>query len=92
MNFPQTLRLASAEIAGNGVLRLVFQNGETRLLDVKPKMRGIWFGALADPSYFSQLRFFEDGSGIMWPHGQEMFLLEMYKDSIPESSPAEVLS
>ena len=34
------------------MLMIVFDNGETRVFDVKPYIRGEWYGRLADEAYF----------------------------------------
>lgn len=45
-------------------LNLRFDNGETRLFDVKPYIKGSWFGELKNPSYFKTVH--PNGFNIEW--------------------------
>jgi len=49
----------------NYILRIVFDNGETKRFDVKPYIQGEWYGKLADKQYFRAVR--TDGFTVVWP-------------------------
>jgi hypothetical protein len=59
-------------------LRLTFEYGEQRLLDMRPYMIGV-FTELKDPDYFRKVRV-EDGS-IAWPNGQDLAYDMLYHES-----------
>ena len=62
-------------------LRIVLDNDEVKLFDVKPYIRGEWYGQLANESYFRAVK--TDGYTIVWPDGQDLCPDELYTMSIP---------
>ena len=60
-------------------LKLTYETGEIKLFDVSPYAKGSWFGALNEKSYFKTVRMLPDGSGIEWPHGQDIAPHELYQ-------------
>lgn len=60
-------------------LNLRFDNGETRLFDVKPYIKGSWFGELKNPSYFKTVR--PNGFNIEWANGQDICPDDLYFNS-----------
>ncbi len=64
-------------------LRVVFDNGEVRIFDVKPLIRGSWMGELADEAYFRTVRV--GGLSVEWPHEQDICPDQLYECSVPES-------
>ena len=64
-------------------LHVVFDNGEERIFDVKPLIRGSWMGELADESYFKTVRI--GGLSVEWPHEQDICPDQLYECSIPIS-------
>ena len=61
------------------MLMIVFDNGETRVFDVKPYIRGEWYGRLADEAYFRAAK--TDGFTVVWPDGQDLCPDELYEMS-----------
>ena len=59
-------------------LRLDFATGETRIFDVKPYIKGHWFGHLSDAEYFKRVKLISHGEGIEWPEGQDIAPHELY--------------
>ena len=47
-----------------------FDNGERRLFDVKPYIRGEWFSELSEPEIFNAVRV--EGLSVAWPDGQDI--------------------
>ena len=68
----------------NYCLRVTFDNGEIRIFDVKPLIRGSWMGELADPSYFKTVRI--GGLSVEWPHEQDVCPDQLYECSVPVSA------
>ena len=66
-------------------LRIVFDNGETKLFNVKPYIRGDWYGKLADKAYFQSVS--TDGFTVVWPEGQDLCPDELYNLSVPVCEP-----
>ena len=61
-------------------LRITFDNGEVKLFDVKPYIRGAWYSELEDPKYFSSVR--TNGYTVEWANGQDLCPDELYFNSI----------
>jgi len=59
-------------------LSLVYEDGAKRIFDVTPYIRGDWYGELRDETYFGLVRLLPDGSGIEWPHGQDIAPHELF--------------
>ena len=57
-------------------LDIIFNNGEKRRFDVRPYIRGEWYGELREPDYFRQVK--TDGFTVVWPHGQDICPDELY--------------
>lgn len=64
----------------NFFLLLKFDNGETREFDVKPYIKGSWFGKLNEESYFKSVRV--NGYNIEWPDGQDICPDDLYYNGI----------
>ena len=50
----------------NYCLEIIFDNGEKKQFDVKPYIRGEWYGELNNPDYFNSVNV--DGFTVVWPH------------------------
>ena len=57
-------------------LEIIFDNGEKRRFDVRPYIRGEWYGELREQDYFRQVK--ADGFTVVWPHGQDICPDELY--------------
>lgn len=62
------------------MLEVTFDNGETRVFDVKPYIKGSWYGQLEDESYFDAVT--TDGYTVVWPDGQDLCPDELYALSV----------
>ena len=60
-------------------LLLTFDNGEEKLFDVKPYIKGSWFGKLHDRKYFILVK--PNGFNIEWPDGQDICPDDLYYKS-----------
>lgn len=61
------------------MLRVSFDNGETKDFDVKPYIRGNWYGELSDATYFKSV--FANGYTVEWANGQDICPDELYYNS-----------
>ena len=64
----------------NYMIEVTFDNGETKVFDVKPYIKGSWYGQLEDESYFSAVT--TDGYTVEWPDGQDLCPDELYALSV----------
>ena len=60
----------------NYILRVKFDNGEEKNFDVKPYIKGDWYGQLKDLAYFKAVA--ADGYTVAWPDGQDICPDELY--------------
>lgn len=68
-------------------LLVTFINQEQRVFDVKPYIRGSWFGKLKDPVVFNAVRI--GGLSIEWPDGQDICPDELYVNSVTAAAGPE---
>lgn len=61
-------------------LRIQFDNGEIKIFDVKPYIKGNWYSELADPSYFKSVT--TNGYSVEWANGQDLCPDELYFNSV----------
>ena len=59
-----------------------FDNGEKRIFDVKPYLRGEWFSELLDPEVFNAVRV--EGLSVAWPDGQDIAPDCLYVNAVKE--------
>lgn len=76
-------RLTSVEPLDALRLLLVYEDGDTREFDVSPYAHGPWYEELSDTAYFMRVRISDGGSGVEWPHGQDVAPHELYDLSKP---------
>ena len=51
-------------------LSVVFDNNETKTIDIKPYIKGSWYGKLSDADYFKTVHV--NGYTIEWQDGQDI--------------------
>ena len=69
-----------AECAGEYRLLVVFENGDERLVDLRPHLDGPIFEPLKDPAYFRDFQVNEDLDTVVWENGADFspdFLYEI---------------
>lgn len=64
--------ITDVQHAGGFRLRLRFENGRTRLVDLEPHLTGGVFEALRDPSQFQTARLNSDLDTVVWENGADM--------------------
>ena len=61
-------------------LLVVFENNEKKIFNVKPYIKGEWFGELNDVNYFKQVKIdplLHDT--VVWPNEQDIAPHELYE-------------
>ena len=71
----------SVTVQRDYILKVIFDNGETKIFDVKPYIKGSWYSQLKNFSYFSLAK--ADGFTVIWPDGQDICPDELYYNSVP---------
>jgi len=66
------LRINQAEVCGPYRLRVWFNDGSTKVVDVKPLLKGRVFEPLHDPNYFAQVRVDPVPGTVVWPNGADL--------------------
>ncbi len=65
------LRILSADIDGPHRLRLAFNDGTQKTVDVRPLLDGPVFEPLRDPAYFAHVRLDPVCGTVVWPNGAD---------------------
>ncbi len=66
------LRIVDAEACGGRLLRLTFNNGVQKTVDVSPLLWGPVFEPLQDPSVFAQVKLDPVCGTVIWPNGADL--------------------
>ncbi|MCD7863218.1 MAG: DUF2442 domain-containing protein [Lachnospiraceae bacterium] len=74
-------KAVSVQPLENYTLLLLFDNGERRIYDAKPLIKGDWFGKLKDLKFFNTVHI--AGLSIEWADGQDVCPDDLYYSSIP---------
>ena len=77
---PTAIKVKSED---NYFIRIEFDNGEVKKLDVKPYIQGSWYGRLKDLTYFKMVT--TDGFTVCWPEGQDLCPDDVYSLSVSVS-------
>ena len=74
-----------ATYAGEFRLLVVFENGDERLVDLKPHLDGPVFEPLKDTAYFRDFRVNEDIDTVVWKNGADFSPDFLYEIGLPVS-------
>ncbi|MCR5176834.1 MAG: DUF2442 domain-containing protein [Anaerovibrio sp.] len=67
------VKLIKVSPISDTVLEITYENGEVRLFDITPYLKGSWMGELGNPEYFKQVRIEQEfGDTVVWPNGQDI--------------------
>ncbi len=66
------LHVVEASWAGGTRLRLAFNDGQCKLVDLRPLLEGPVFEPLWDADYFSQVRLDPVCGTVVWPNGADL--------------------
>ena len=80
----RTARIRSVEALGGFVLRLLFDDGTVREIDLEAELWGPVFEPLRkDPQLFRQVRVDEELGTIVWPNGADLDPDVLHGDAPP---------
>ncbi|MGD8818390.1 MAG: DUF2442 domain-containing protein [Acidobacteriota bacterium] len=65
------LRILSARVVGPHELELEFNDGATRVVNVRPLLEGPIFRPLQDPGYFARVSVDPVCGTVVWPNGAD---------------------
>lgn len=77
------MKLINVSVIDDRTLKIEYQNGDKRIFDITPYLKGEWMGQLNDPEYFRQVYIepeFKDT--VCWPGGQDIAPHELYELSV----------
>jgi hypothetical protein len=83
------LRIVEAEVCGPHALRLAFNDGTRKVVDVSPLLDGPVFEPLRDPAAFAQARLDRECGTVVWPDGAD-FAPEALHELAAAGEPAAV--
>ncbi|HEX5315556.1 MAG TPA: DUF2442 domain-containing protein, partial [Candidatus Kapabacteria bacterium] len=63
--------IKAAEVIGTHALRLTFEDGVVRVVDLTPILHGKRFGPLRDPKRFAEVRINRELDTVEWPTGAD---------------------
>jgi uncharacterized protein DUF2442 len=65
------LRIREARVCGPHSLRVTFNDGTTKQVDVRPLLDGAMFEPLRDPAYFATMALDSICGTVVWPNGAD---------------------
>jgi hypothetical protein len=74
------------------VVRVVFEDGETREVDIEPLLDGPVFRPLRRVALFRSVQVDEHGETIVWPNGADLDPDVIYGHAEPAAAPAPRIS
>lgn len=78
------VHVTSVEVLGGFNLRLSFDDGTTREVDVEELLRGPVFEPLLnDPNLFAQVKVDEELGTIVWPNGADIDPVVLHGSAVP---------
>jgi len=64
-------RVKAFEVLGDHRLRVVFEDGVERTVDLEPILAGELYGPLRDPDVFRQVQLDPEVRTLVWPNGAD---------------------
>ena len=83
------LRIREARVCGPHSLRLTFNDGTTKQVNVRPLLDGPIFEPLRDPAYFASASLDPVCGTVVWPNGADFApeaLYELEAETMSESA------
>ena len=75
--------IVEAEVIGEHSLRVTFDDGAVRELDLADQLDGAVFEPLRDPKLFAQVRVDEESGTVSWPTGADLDPIVVYEGLPP---------
>lgn len=73
------LHIVEAEVCGDHSLRLAFNNGVCKTVDVRPLLSGPIFEPLRDPACFARAELDPICGTVVWPNGADFAPEALYE-------------
>lgn len=73
------LRIVEAEVCGPHCLRLAFNDGTGKAVDVRPLLEGPVFEPLREPAYFARVALDPLCGTVVWPNGADFAPEALYE-------------
>lgn len=73
------LRITELEVVGSHRLRLTFNDGTTKVVNVRPLLDGPIFKPLTDQGYFAQVELDPVCGTAVWPNGADLAPEALYE-------------
>ena len=73
------LRIVEADVVAPRSLRLVFNDGTRKTVDVTPLLNGPVFKPLHDPHYFANAQLDTECGTVIWPNGADFAPEALYE-------------
>ena len=86
-----TLRIDEAEVCGKHSLRLAFNDGTRKRVNLLPLLEGPEYGPVRNPSYFRRMVLDLVAGTVVWPDGADLPPQALY-DLPPESEEPDRVS
>ena len=78
----QVIDVTAARALARYVVKLTFETGETKVIDLEPLLRGPVFQPLVDDyALFKRLRVDPEAGTIVWPNGADVSPRTLYRRS-----------
>ena len=87
------LRISEARVCGPHSLRLAFNDGTTKQVDVRPLLDGPIFEPLRDSAYFATMNLDAICGTVVWPNGADFApkaLFELEDEAISTASSGDL--
>ncbi|MBT3272451.1 MAG: DUF2442 domain-containing protein [Spirochaetales bacterium] len=65
------LHVLDVEVIKDFILRLAFDDGTVKIVDVKPLLKGPVFKPLKDPVFFAKVTIDPIAQTVVWPNGAD---------------------
>jgi hypothetical protein len=82
----EIIDVTAVTVLHDRVVRLTFETGEVRDIDLEPLLWGPAFEALTDDDVFLQVRVDSSAGTIVWPNGTDLSAHTLYVQSRPATS------
>ena len=83
------LRITEAEVSGKRSLKLTFNDGTKKTVNVTSLLDGPVFEPLKDPNYFAHAMLDAVCGTVVWPNGAD-FAPEAFYELTPEGQPTAI--
>lgn len=76
--------ITDVQVVSGFTVRLTFDDGSVRVVDLQPLLRGPMFAELkADPELFAEVSVDDELGTIAWPNGADMDADVLHGDEVP---------